>query len=357
MSGTANGHPPTGDSHALGVMLEPALREQCDGRLSEIAWFKSAWQRGGAATGTATWRLDDGSAIDVMVKLPVGPVEYRWTTALGTIPPEAWGTPEAAACPTPRVVGSGLTIGGYDLAWLVMEKLDGHTLQADLSGESIVDLLRAVATFHDRAGTASGGAAGGGQGTERPAPAPDWGDLLAKAREAVKTHGLHEGQRWNVAIKHVQKVLPKLEAKWRARPVTTWCHGDLHPGNAMRRVPIAGHNGQGGGSVGAGKRTGCCVLIDLALVHPGHWIEDAIYLERQFWGHDELLEGVKPLASLAKLRREHGLPIDDHYPALADVRRVLMAACVPAFIEREGNPKYFHAALEIIERLHHQVSR
>src|SRR2546421_544761 len=61
-----------------------------------------------------------------------------------------------------------------------------------------------------------------------------------------------------------------------------------------------------------------CVLIDLALVHSGHWMEDALYLERQFWGHEPLLHGVKPLPMLAKLRRERGLPTDDHYSELAN---------------------------------------
>jgi len=73
-------------------------------------------------------------------------------------------------------------------------------------------------------------------------------------------------------------------------------------------------------------------------------------LERQYWGHTELLHGVKPVSALAKLRRERGLPTDDQYAELCHARRVLMAACAPALLEREGNPKYLHAALELIER-------
>ncbi len=46
-----------------------------------------------------------------------------------------------------------------------------------------------------------------------------------------------------------------------------------------------------------------CVLVDLALVHPGHWVEDALYLERQYWGHSDLLKGVKPASELARLRQ------------------------------------------------------
>jgi hypothetical protein len=99
------------------------------------------------------------------------------------------------------------------------------------------------------------------------------------------------------------------------------------------------------------------VLVDLALVHPGHWIEDAIYLERQYWGHSDLLKGVKPVSELARLRRERGLNANDNYPDLANVRRVLMAACVPAAAEREGNAKYVRAALELLDRLIPQVGK
>jgi hypothetical protein len=97
--------------------------------------------------------------------------------------------------------------------------------------------------------------------------------------------------------------------------------------------------------------------VDLALVHPGNWVEDALYLERQYWGHSELLHGVKPLSTLAKFRRERGLPTDECYADLATVRRVLMAACAPALIEREGNPKYLHAALDLIERFLPQAAK
>lgn len=63
---------------------------------------------------------------------------------------------------------------------------------------------------------------------------------------------------------------------WESRPRDTWCHGDLHPGNAMRR------------DLGNGQR-GRCVLLDLAFVHPGHWVEDAVYIERQFWARPSCL--------------------------------------------------------------------
>jgi hypothetical protein len=90
---------------------------------------------------------------------------------------------------------------------------------------------------------------------------------------------------------------------------------------------------------------------------PGHWLEDAIYLERQHWGHVDLLYGIKPLSELARLRRARGMPVDDHYPQLANIRRVLMASCAPAMMEREGDKAYLHAALEVLERFLPQVVR
>lgn len=339
-------HPPNrpkpdlSDTHSLSVALEPVLRAVCGGRLGEIEWFHSTWQHSGAATGFARYRLNDRETIDVMVKLPVGPAELRWTAALGAADPGAWDGPEACRKPTPRVVASGVELGGYDLGWLVVERLNGQLLSTKLDAEAVLDLLRVASDFHVEAGKVRPVI------DEKPRPTP-WEEHLARAREATKAGGIAESQHWNEAVKRVQKHLPALVGRWAGRSLNTWCHGDLHPGNAMhRRVEGGPADGRHG-----------CVLVDLALVHPGHWVEDALYLERQYWGHAELLHGVKPVSALAKIRRERGLPTDDHYAELAMVRRVLMAACAPAFVEREGNPKYLHAALELIDQTLPQVIR
>lgn len=325
-------------SSQLGAALGPVLREVCQGRLGEISWFRSAWQKGGAATGFAAWRFDDGRAVDAMVKLPVGAIEHQWTTLLGTFDPDVWHGGEALACSTPRVLASGQSLGGYDLAWLVIERLPGHPLTSELSEQAATDLLSAAVTFYARAGAAMP------VSKDRVQLLPDWGVLLEKGRTIIRVQTMPEAQRWNEAIKKVQKILPRLEARWAARAIDTWCHGDLHPGNAMRRVGVGGGRGR-------------CVLLDLALVHAGHWVEDAVYLERMFWGRPELLHGVKPVTAIAKIMRDNGLHPDPEYPDLANVRRVLMAASSPAFLEHEGHPRYVHAALEILERLLPQVSR
>jgi len=316
-------------------MLSPLLRETCTGRLSEITWFRSAWQAGGASTGIATFELRPGRTVDAVVKLPVGPSEYRWTVGVGSCPADI----DNHDGPTPRVLAAGNELGGYDLAWIVLEKLPGHPVSTTLDQPAIESLLQAAAEWYARAAKVQ---------TLTPDDQPrreDWPELIARCRHDVKDHGIAHSQRWNDALRQIQRCLSRLTAVWDGRAINTWCHGDLHPGNAMRRT------GPGG------ERSGRCVLIDLALVHPGHWVEDALYLERLYWGKPELLCGVKPVSAMAKCRREVGMPTDGDYTLLANVRRVLMAATVPAFLEHEGHPKYVHAALEHLEKLIPIVSR
>lgn len=328
---------PPGDSGTLAHTLEPTLIKACHGRLSKVDWFRSDWQAGGASTGFATFARSDGSRADVVVKLPVGPVEYRWTVALGG--GHAEGPVHDGAVPacdhTPRVFASGTELNGYDLAWIVVERLCGPPLSAHVDEPAVRDLLHAAVSWYDAAAkTLPLGV------TEPPAP-KDWAGLLAKGRDVIHAHGIPQEQRWNTALKTVQRALPRLLGRWAARPVNTWCHGDLHFGNALRRSGVAPGTG--------------CVLIDLALVHPGHWVEDAVYLERLYWAKPELLCGIKPVSEMARLHRERGLIGPEDYTGLANVRRVLMAASVPAFLLHEGHPKYVGAALDLLERLLPQV--
>lgn len=322
-----NGHT---DYSSLAMALEPALVAACDGDLSEIEWFRSTWQAGGAATGRARFTLTNGRVADVIVKLPVGPAEYRWTTGM-----EGLDAPEGAHCElehgcTPRVFAAGTELGGYDLAWLVVERLPGYPLSHHMDREGLEDLMTAVVDWYGRAAALR--TVAGEEPTRR-----DWSGVLHRAREALKSADVADHHRWVDAVKHVQRALPRLSEIWESRPINTWCHGDLHPGNVMQRV---GRNGR--------KR---CVLIDLALVHAGHWVEDAVYLERLYWGKPELLHGVKPVSAVARVLKERGMFGGEDYARLANVRRVFMGACAPAFLEREGNPKYLNAALEHVERL------
>lgn len=296
------------------------------------------WQRGGAATGFSTWTHESGECVRAMVKLPVGPVEHTWSTALGMVPPQDWSSQWALTLPIPRVLASGKEIGGADLAWIVTERLEGPPLGHELGEAGAQELIRAVADFQAAAMRIA-------PLGSRPVPTA-WEVTVERSKATAKDGGIEHAPRWLEMLKKVYKALPYLKGKWEARATNAWCHGDLHPGNAMRRgMPAELIQKRG------------CVLIDLALVHAGHWVEDALYLERQFWGHEEMLGGVKPVSLLAKLRRERGLPADDQYSELAAVRRVLTASCAPALMEREGNRKYLAAALGMIEKFLPQVAR
>jgi aminoglycoside phosphotransferase (APT) family kinase protein len=166
-----------------------------------------------------------------------------------------------------------------------------------------------------------------------------WEEILDKARKAIHESSIPNEQRWTNAVKKTQKALPVLAAAWRTRPINAWCHGDLHPGNALMR-----EEGSAWGDPG-------CVLIDFAEIRAGHWVEDAVYLERLYWGRPDVIKGVKTTSLIAKGRRNNGLENGEDYAELGNIRRVMLASCVPAFLQREGHPAYLEGALGVLEKL------
>lgn len=321
--------PRNGDTHDLAAALETPLRAMCLDRLGPVEWFRCSWQRGAAATGKASWAFPDGSATDVIVKLPVGPKEYAWTVGLGNIDHDRWSPDLARSLPVPRVLASGDVLNGYDLAWFVIERLAGPALHQEIGEPAVQELLRTAAEFHAGAQAL--------RPVEGPGEQRDWGELVERSREQVGFTTMPEPARWKVALQKLAKALPRVLAVWNTRPRDTWCHGDLHFGNAMRR-----DLGDGG--------PGRCVLLDMAFVHPGHWVEDAVYVERQFWAHPEMLGKTKPVQELRRHRKALGLDCDGGHAELAAARRVLMAGCAPAWWETEGSAAYARGALEILER-------
>lgn len=323
------------DPAALARALEPALRATCqDHLLGDIEWFTATWQRGGAATGNAVWHDDDGE-LPVIIKLPVGGAELQWTRLLGDHGNDRDVLEGEVPHPTPRVLRAGGDLGGYDLGWIVIEKLEGKAVGTDLSAASLTGLIRAAVEFQRRA-QESESRQGHVKGRTDDR---DWEGLIAGSRQAVRNNAIHEEQRWNEAIKHTQRLLPDLLEQWSLRPTSDWCHGDLHPGNALH-MP------------GDGAHPDRCVLIDLGLVHRGHWVEDAVYLERVFWGHEDKLSGVEPVKAMRAERKRRGLRVRERDGRLANIKRVLTAACVPARLAGEGgDAAYLHAALDRLERL------
>lgn len=313
-----------GGGESLGVALGPALIQACAGKLSRIDWFRTTWQRGGAATGLASWTEVDASQTPVMVKMPVGASERWWLDVLTASHDE-----KRDSLPVPKLVASGEVIGGYDIAWVVLERLDPHPLASHLSESALLELIDAAGRFQSACVRA--------RAPDAPPIEPDYQRLIARSRELVKTHEVREGQHWNDLLKRAHKCLPALLSSWRSRPVDSWLHGDLHPGNALHRNRPDGKADT--------------VLIDLAEVHCGCWVEDAVYLERQYWAAPDRLFGVKPVSQLAKVRRSLGLPTDGDYARVADARRVLTAATAPLRLEYEGNSVHLAASMGQLERI------
>ena len=312
--------PSSSHSRSLAHALAPALVEATDGQLRDLAWFKADWQRGGAATATGVWEWPDGRTDDVVIKLPVNRREYTWTTRLQA--PNA-----AAPLPiVPRLFARGLELGAYDLRWLVMERFPAGPLGLKWSNEHIPRIARAIARFQHAASAFT---------VDEPPKTEPWPEMIAASIDQVRLNELEDEARWIAALQGLQASIDSIVTTWRARDVAQWLHGDAHLANAMSRDGID---------------HGDVTLIDLAEVHAGHWIEDAVYFERQLWARPERLDGCDPVAEIARERRELGLPVEDEWPRLALIRRGLLAATAPDFLRSEGHPRHLHACLEWLER-------
>ena len=324
---------PGSGGSALGTALGPALIDLCSGRLGPIEWFRTAWQRGGAATGFSTWQPDSGEPVPVMVKLPVNATEFIWTTRM------AASGETSGVRPTPRVFAAGDELGPYEFAWLVLERIPGQPLASHLCREGVEGMLQTTARFYTEAEAHS-------DPTESVVkPPPAWDELLEQSRRAVHEELVEQPARWSALLDRVSMNLQALIDVWLARPITTWCHGDLHPHNMMSR------------SAAWVEQEGIAcepVLIDLALVHAGTWVEDALYLERLFWGREDRLSGIEPVEDLHRFREMEGLDEIADWARLADVRRILMASSVPAFLKLEGHPVYVAGALDRLEDAVHR---
>ncbi len=302
----------------LGDRFAALLHEACGGRLGPISWFRTDWQRGGARTGRSTFRTDEGGEASVVIKIPIGPTELLWNQRLQPNERDAYGI-------TARLFACGQSLGNYDLVWIVMERFPEGPLFA-LKRPDAIDLMAdAAARFYWRASDFVP------QGELRR---EDWNGHFNRAREQCQTNSLPEMQRWNKVLKSAQKRLDAWVDEWRGRASGGWCHGDLHPANAMSR---------------SNQPKDPAMLIDLAEVRPGHWLEDAVYLERLFWVRPERLADRSPVKLIAKKRAERGLRNDENYLRLADIRRVLLAGSAPAFLKTEGNPLVLKANLDVLE--------
>ncbi len=304
----------------FGAQLEPALLQACGGRLRDLHWFRTDWQRGGALTGYAVWAEDGEEDEQVVVKLPVPPQELRWLQRLQPDQHEAGDV-------VPRLFADGTTIGGYDLAWVVMERLTHGPLGGAWEGQQWPIMAEALARFYKATSVTP-------VDNSAPPHKEDWPNIIKRARTQVREQSIPQSKPWNNALKSLGKKLSKMIEPWDQRDIVQWRHGDAHLANAMTRKP---------------PPEGPALLFDLAEVRAGNWIEDAVYLEHLFWAKRDQLGEFKLVNTIAKHRKKLGLPVDDNWPKLAAIRRTLIAASAPAYMQAEGNPHHLHAALEVLE--------
>ena len=254
------------------ALIEPILRQTCNGRLSPISWFRTDWQRGGALTGYATYECDDGVRRDAVVKMPVPPSERSWLLRFEPFPDLV-----------PKLYAHGETLNGYDLAWIVMERLPHGPLGQAWSGKEFDLMIEAAGRFY---------AAAHGFPIDRSRPSRDWESLLHQSRDHIQSHDVANEQRWKTALREVHRKLKEWHRTWSLWPADHWCHGDLHLGNAMTRRPAP---------------DGPAVLFDLAEVHVGHWIDDAVYFEHLYWARPHKLDGRKLCTQIARERKTPGI--------------------------------------------------
>ena len=314
----STGEFPSAGNPALGQGLQPLVHEACNDRLGKVIWFRTDWQHGGAATGRAEWRTDDGTLHNVVVKLPVSERELRW---LRRLQPADGSLPNCG----PKLYQSGETLNGYDLAWVIIEWLPFGPLGTHWHEDHLHRMCQAAAEFQALAEA---------HAIDRKPRLEDWPDLIKRARESVRTQAMDDKSRWKKAHKTISRQLDDLVDRWRARAPISWMHGDLHLANGMSRDSL---------------EQGPVCLIDFAEVHPGHWVEDAVYLERLNWARPERLKKSSPVKLLAEARKERGLDNGDDYPILADLRRALYAATAPAFLKTEGGA-HLKASLDRLEQ-------
>lgn len=295
---------------SLANSLEPILKKQTKNRLGKIHWFRTDWQRGGAATGFSTWEDDENGSIEAVVKLPIVEKELRWTQRL-----------QNSEGVVPRLFAGDDQLGGYDLAWIIIERFPIGPLGKHWKDSNINRISDAAARFSISASSHI---------INQDGRLEDWSKLLLLAKKSVRENRFEKQSQWKKSHTLLIKNLPHLQEMWRARSISEWLHGDLHLANAMCR-----HS----------ESNAKVSLIDLAEVHAGNWVEDAVYLERQLWGHKTRLKATKPIHAMATARKKYDLPIEDNYSDLVDVRRLMLAGTAPAFMQSEGDPRYLSACL------------
>ncbi|QQE10856.1 phosphotransferase [Planctomycetota bacterium] len=331
---TAADVPPELNSGHFGSLLEPVITQALSPNIDKIHWFRTDWQRGGALTGFSKWTTDDNQVHDVIIKLPVPPCERHWLVHLQNYADQNPDQPSIA----PRLFAHGETLNGYDLAYVVLERLPHGPLNHKWLGHEF-DLLTDVASRFYKATT------------DHPLTGEplhrDWSEIYTLAVKQVKNHSLPKDveKRWAKALKKTKKKLPKWIDIWDNRPINGWNHGDLHLRNVLTRTPPPDQNA----APDTNPADHAAVLIDFAEVRVGHWTEDAVYFEHLYWAARDRLQGRKLCKMIAQARKNAGFTLDPNWPLYAQTKRNLLAMSTPAMLQHDGDIHHLNACLEVLE--------
>lgn len=280
-------------------------------QFTDLVPFRTVWQHGGAATA---WVKCVESQRDGMVKLPVKAKERRWHRRI-----RESHDPDLA----PELFAVGDTIGSVDFAWIVMERIQGNPLHQAPDVHAVDQACEAFARFQKASRPFAV--------QQRPAPA-GWLKQIEQTRKSLQALPEDLAVSWRDALDALAKYHDEAIATWRYRPIKGWVHGDAHLGNILRT-----------------KQDGVR-LIDFAQVRAGHWVEDAIALERPLWQRPELLSTTDPVDMMAGYRRQMGLPVRAEDGRLAAIRRTLLAATAPAWSRTEGGFSGLRSTLKVLEQ-------
>ncbi|MEL6743766.1 MAG: aminoglycoside phosphotransferase family protein, partial [Planctomycetota bacterium] len=250
-------------------------------KFTDLVPFRTVWQHGGAATA---WVKCVETQRDGMVKLPVKAWERRWHRRI-----RESRDPDLA----PDLFAIGDTIGNVDFAWIVMERIRGNPLHQVPDAHSVEQACEAFARFQKASRPFAV--------QRRPAPA-GWLKQIEQTRKSLQALPQDLAVSWRDALDALAKYHDEAIAAWRYRPIKGWVHGDAHLGNILRTEQDEVH------------------LIDFAEVRAGHWVEDAIALERPLWQRPELLSNMDPVDMMAGYRRQLGLPVRAEDGRLAAIR-------------------------------------
>ena len=310
------GHPNPSQTVNVGVsalsrnLLDLWAKEHQE-KFTDLVPFRTVWQHGGAATA---WVKCVETQRDGMVKLPVKAWERRWHRRI-----RESRDPDLA----PDLFAIGDTIGNVDFAWIVMERIRGNPLHQVPDAHSVEQACEAFARFQKASRPFAV--------QRRPAPA-GWLKQIEQTRKSLQALPQDLAVSWRDALDALAKYHDEAIAAWRYRPIKGWVHGDAHLGNILRTEQDEVH------------------LIDFAEVRAGHWVEDAIALERPLWQRPELLSNMDPVDMMAGYRRQLGLPVRAEDGRLAAIRRTLLAATAPAWSRTEGGFAGLRSTLKVLEQ-------